>query len=690
MKSFAAHTAALCVVLSACLTPARAQEAPPAPPRQEALPTEMIQNAFMQGVHSYTGIGGGARDEAAAAAAFRQAAEQGMAPAQYAYGTCCRRGYGVEQDSAEAARWYRLAADQGYAPAQTYLGSLYEKGEGVEKNPAEALRLYQAAAEQGFPYAQMKMGHCYAYGIGVEQDRTKSVHYYKQAAQAGHAIGQNNMGWAYMNGLGVEKDYLQAIPWLQKAAAQGQENALANLGRSYEWGTVVDKDKEQEIYRLYRLAAALGLSGGHEMVGECYFNGFGVKQDARAAAIWFRVDAEEGNRFAQYELGRCYEEAKGVCYDPAEAVRLYRLSAEQKNPNGMVWYARCCLDGVGGAKEDGEKIYQLISEGLELGKYFPHAMTLLGECHEKGIGTPKNPQRARELYTKAFYSQSGGRIKKNFFRALYLGIGGEAALDELIRVWQETAMRGSRPAMNELGVCYELGEGIEKDPAKAAEWYRRAAKRGNAVACYNLARCYWWGIGVEKDRAKAAKWYCSAADKAFKPAMAAYERIGLKLSPVFKNKRLYRQVPLNPREPAPDAPDPEGTAPLRTFLCGDEFYAWDDIPYKPSYELIIPDEQPVAAEDLPPEKSAKQINEELVQAGDKLWAEGRKEEAVARFLQAAENYSNEARLRLALCALLGQGMPQNTEAAHQYITAALNLTYDMASVLAEYIKIATK
>lgn len=691
MKSFTAHTAALSMLLGASIVVStHAQETPPPAPPQETASPE-LHSAFIQGIHSYTGIGGAARDEAAAAAAFRQAAEQGLAPAQFAYGTCCRRGYGVEKNAAEAARWYRLAADQGYAPAQTYLGSLYELGEGVEKNPSEAFRLYRLAAEQGLAFAQMKLGYAYSNSIGVEADRAKALTYYTLAAQAGNAIGQNNVGWAYMEGLGVRKSYDRAIPWLKKAAAQGQANALANLGRSYEWGGLsTDENMEREIYLLYRQAVEQGLPGGHVLVGECYADGRGVKKDVRAAAAWFRIAADEGDRYGQYELGRCYEDAQGVCYDPAEAVRLYRLSAQQNNPNGMVWYARCCMDGVGGAKEDGKEILRLISEGLELGIYFPHAMTLLGECYEKGIGTPKNPQRALELYTQAFQHQRSARICKNYFRALYLGIGTEANLNKLIAIWQETANRGARQAMNELGVCYELGEGLEKDPVKAVEWYSRAAKKGNPVACYNLARCYWWGIGVEADKAEAAKWYCRSADKAFKPAMAAYERIGLKLTPVFKNKRLYRQVPLNPRVPAPNAPDPEDSAPLRAFLCGNEFYAWNDIPYKPSYELIIPDEQPVAAEDLPPEKNAKQINEELVQAGDKLWAEGRREEAIAQFLRASEKYSNEARLRLALCAFLGQGMPQNTEAAQQYITAAINLNCDMAFVLAEYIKSATE
>ena len=40
-------------------------------------------------------------------------------------------GEGVPQDDAEAVAWYREAAEQGYAPAQSNLGFMYDEGKGV-------------------------------------------------------------------------------------------------------------------------------------------------------------------------------------------------------------------------------------------------------------------------------------------------------------------------------------------------------------------------------------------------------------------------------------------------------------------------------------------------------------------------------------------------------------------------------
>ena len=63
------------------------------------------------------------------------------------------------------------------------------------------------------------------------------------------------------------------------------------------------------------------------------------------------------------------------------------------------------------------------------------------------------------------------------------------------------------------GYCYEYGEGVAKDLAKAAEWYRKSAEQGNATAQYTLAIFYKNGYGVTQNKAEAAKWYKKAAEQ---------------------------------------------------------------------------------------------------------------------------------------------------------------------------------
>jgi len=54
-------------------------------------------------------------------------------------------------------RWYRQAAQQGSAPAQFNLGRMYSEGRGVVKNESEALKWFTLAAEQGDPDARARV-----------------------------------------------------------------------------------------------------------------------------------------------------------------------------------------------------------------------------------------------------------------------------------------------------------------------------------------------------------------------------------------------------------------------------------------------------------------------------------------------------------------------------------------------------
>ena len=75
------------------------------------------------------------------------------------------------------------------------------------------------------------------------------------------------------------------------------------------------------------------------------------------------------------------------------------------------------------------------------------------------------------------------------------------------------AKKGDVKAQNDLGVCYDNGEGIRRDYVQAVFWYKKAAKQGDATAQYNLGNCYYYGKGVMKDNYWAVFWYKKAAEQ---------------------------------------------------------------------------------------------------------------------------------------------------------------------------------
>ncbi|MGC9261361.1 MAG: tetratricopeptide repeat protein, partial [Phycisphaerae bacterium] len=48
---------------------------------------------------------------------------------------------------------------------------------------------------------------------------------------------------------------------------------------------------------------------------------------------------------------------------------------------------------------------------------------------------------------------------------------------------------------------------------EVAEGFRKAAEQGNASAQHELGRCYYNGQGVERDHAAAAGWFRKAAEQ---------------------------------------------------------------------------------------------------------------------------------------------------------------------------------
>jgi TPR repeat protein len=73
------------------------------------------------------------------------------------------------------------------------------------------------------------------------------------------------------------------------------------------------------------------------------------------------------------------------------------------------------------------------------------------------------------------------------------------------------ANAGNQPAQRNLGVIYDQGLGVNKDPAQAALWFRKAAETGNRDATFQLATMYENGRGVPQDQKQAIDWYRKAA-----------------------------------------------------------------------------------------------------------------------------------------------------------------------------------
>jgi TPR repeat protein len=112
----------------------------------------------------------------------------------------------------------------------------------------------------------------------------------------------------------------------------------------------------------------------------------------------------------------------------------------------------------------------------------------------------KNGEEANELLSR------GTHIITRSFRQMDVETKQEA-----LALLQAGASYGNAYAMNDLGFFYANGIGVEKNYAKAREWYEKAAAKGETAAMSNLGNLYAHGLGGARDYGKAREWYEKAA-----------------------------------------------------------------------------------------------------------------------------------------------------------------------------------
>ena len=116
--------------------------------------------------------------------------------------------------------------------------------------------------------------------------------------------------------------------------------------------------------------------------------------------------------------------------------------------------------------------------------------------------------------------------------------GKKAYLDkdyaQALSILKPLAELGDSQAQVTLGIMYDFGHGVVKDPSKAIEWYIKAAEQGIPVVQHDVGVKYFQGEGVEQDNLKAAYWWeqsanAGLADSQFNLGLLYYRGIGLEV-----------------------------------------------------------------------------------------------------------------------------------------------------------------
>ena len=125
---------------------------------------------------------------------------------------------------ADALELYTQAANKGLAEAQFQLGKMYYLGESGSKDYSSASMWFKRAARQRHPKAEYGLATCYMNGDGLPVNYDQALMYMKASALRGYVPAQRKLAELYSKGVLVEADSVEAKRWLDMS--DGKDVAL--------------------------------------------------------------------------------------------------------------------------------------------------------------------------------------------------------------------------------------------------------------------------------------------------------------------------------------------------------------------------------------------------------------------------------------------------------------------------------
>lgn len=257
--------------------------------------------------------------------------------------------------------------------------------------------------------------------------------------------------------------------------------------------------------------------------------------DFAGAIELLKGEAGKGSAEAANALGELNLAGKAGKPSAPDAVRWFQQAADASYAPAMLNLAMILQKGVEGVPADPDKANFLVRAAAEEG--FAPAQVACGRIAEAGGEDKGDMAEARSWYEKAAAQENpeGLLALAKFYDN---GTAGPRDPVKGFELCRRAAVAGSVLAMNEIGVRYQKGQGVEADAINAIGWFTVAAQRGLAASQVNLGNCYEVGKGVLQDFNQAGANYAAAAKQNFGPGQYLLAQLfeqgkGNKANPVY-------------------------------------------------------------------------------------------------------------------------------------------------------------
>lgn len=196
--------------------------------------------------------------------------------------------------------------------------------------------------------------------------------------------------------------------------------------------------------------------------------------------------------------------------------------------------AQALLNGEAGLEKNFELAFRLFSElaNVELDEHnlpvvvvakeeeeetddvdcFAPAMKAIANCYFEGNGIAQD-SKAGVAWLQAAYEMGNDRDAAHDLALVYEYGRHQVEIDIFAAAeWlTKAATEGHIEAMAELGLCYELGCGVEQSDTDALDWYMKAADAGCVTSKFSVAEAFEEARGVPQSDEEACLWYYKAA-----------------------------------------------------------------------------------------------------------------------------------------------------------------------------------
>lgn len=483
-----------------------------------------------------------ARDVEAALKWWQVAAAQGSTDAMQALA----RHYRDAADRSQAEHWYLAAAEKGDSSAYRELGQIYADARPPDYTTA---RKYWHAGKKGAPVAQYLIGKSHSdwrkpgnpnaahnafsgFLQHCHEDENPPADYCADAAYLTALIEQHKLpGYQPPQPNEVRQHWQEAAYWGHPVARAWLETAPAPPGAT-------------PPARIAATAAA-----AQYQLSWHYATGDGIAQNRDSANHWLRQAAQNGHAAAQYWLGNHYYDDTADNAQDETTARYWleqaatRGDRDLQKQTGMTYLehddyhnARRWLRQLA---DHGDRTVLPVLEmmnDLQRGRVTPlpppgtagnHPPAPAAALAENTV-TPWPPRHNIKFWqgenplashAKTFKERQKRALAGDWLAQIALGDAwykGETGKKDarLAHYWwrkSQTAYGQDSYTLYNLGVLYDSGEGVARNPQRAAQYYTAAARLNDNDARYNLARLYHYGDGVPRSDIIAHYWLTKAA-----------------------------------------------------------------------------------------------------------------------------------------------------------------------------------